>query len=305
MTKINVVVPTGENALVELVRYFDAYDKKYLVYTLNEKDEQGFVKLYVAKVTNTNGVIGEFIDDDNEWKLVKDEFKKIIGENSDSGKTSANDLNPNEINNINIKGHRVIKLMETYVNLLSANQKTFVSETPSMPTNNFEMPNVNPYEAPSAPTNNFEVPNVNPYEAPSAPTNNFEMPNTNPYETPSTPTNNFEMPNVNSYEAPSAPTNNFEMPNVNSYEAPSAPTNNFEMPNVNPYEAPSAPTNNFEMPNVNPYEAPSASTNNFEELYNDMKARFERCNAELEKVTNENVELRIKLDDILEILNEN
>ena len=40
-------------------------------------------------------------------------------------------------------------------------------------------------------------------------------------------------------------------------------------------------------------------------MYNELKEKYDRCNAELEKVTNENIELRIKIDDIREILNEN
>ena len=126
MTRLSVILPTGEKVDAEIVRYFDAYGKKYLVYTLNEKDEQGFVKLYVAKVNGTpKALIGEFIEDDNEWSVLKSEFKKIIGENGDSGRTSANDMNPAELENVNVRGHRIIKLMEYYVNLLGDNKKEF------------------------------------------------------------------------------------------------------------------------------------------------------------------------------------
>ncbi len=217
MMKINAIIPTGETASVGLVRYFEAYGKKYFVYTLNEKDEQGFVKLYVCKVNNG---IGEFIDDDGEWKSIKDEFKKIIGENSENNSTTANDLNPRELANINVKGHRVIKLMENYVNSLSANQKEFGQGSEAAAT-------------------------------------------------PAAPVNNFEMPSMPSFDAPAAPANNFKIPSMPSFDVPAAPANNFE------------------------------------QMYNELKEKFDRCNAELERITNENVELRIKLDDIREILNEN
>ena len=266
MTKIGVIVPTGEKLEVEIVRFFEAYGKKYLVYTLNEKDEQGFVKLYVARIEETSDatgtqktLIGSFIDDDNEWKVVKDEFKKIISENSDGGTTTVNDLNPMDLANINIKGNRVIKLMESYVNLLGANQKQFAAPaapaTPVAP----EIPVVeNP--APSAPI----FPEMPAYQAPAAPAAPVE-----PVSATPAPDFGYSAP---SYSAPATP-----FPEVPSYQAPTAP--------VEPIPA-----------------APAA---NYEEMYNELKEKFDRCNAELEKVTNENIELRIKIDDIREILNEN
>lgn len=272
MIKIGVVVPTGEKSEVEVVRFFEAYGKKYLVYTLNEKDEQGFVKLYVARIDETadKALVGNFIDDDNEWKVVKDEFKKIIGENSDSGKTSANDLNPFDLANIDIKGNRVIKLMESYVNLLSANQKQFEQPAPAAP----EAPAMDfGYQAPVMPEPTMpEAPafaGVPPYSAPEA---------------PAAPVADF------GYSAPKAPVAPEPAP---SYQAP-----------VTPFpQMPEYPRTDSPMEPIAP-EAPAAS-GNYEEMYNELKEKFDRCNAELEKVTNENIELRIKIDDIREILNEN
>ena len=300
MKKISVVIPTGEKVEADLVRFFEAYGKKYLVYTLNEKDEQGFVKLYVARVEETSDatgtqhvLIGEFIEDDNEWKSVKDEFKKIIGENNDSGSTSVNDLNPANLANINVRGQRVIKLMESYVNLLGANQKQFSAETPAMNTAPQSAPSMNfDYQAPSAA---FPEPPI--YQAPSAPAVN-PAPQSAPsmnfdYQAPSAA---FPEPPI--YQAPSAPAVNPAPQSAPAMDfgVPTPSTPNFD------YQAPSVP---FPEPPV--YQAPSApaSGNNYEAMYNDLKAKFDRCNAELEKVTNENIELRIKIDDIREILNEN
>ena len=252
MKKINVIIPTGEKIEADLVRYFEAYGKKYLVYTLNEKDEQGFIKLYVARVEDATGatgtqkvLTGNFVEDDNEWKAVKDEFKKIISENSD-GVTKVNDLNPNGLNGINVKGHRVIKLMESYVNLLSANQREFAEETKAQ-SEMFSMPQ------------NFEFD----YQKPSSfPETSFGQ---------ETKTKDF------GYQAPS-----FDFNPQPSYQN-------------NTYEAPS-----YSAPAMEPVKS-----NNYEEMYNELKAKFDRINTELEKVTNENIELRIKIDDIREILNEN
>ncbi len=285
MTKIGVIVPTGEKAEVEIVRFFDTYGKKYLVYTLNEKDEQGFVKLYVARIdeasdpTGTQKVLtGSFIDDDNEWKVVKDEFKKIIGENSDGGTTTANDQDPAALANVNIKGNRVIKLMESYVKLLSANQKEFAA--PAAPAGPAPV-------IPEAPA--FDIP------APSAP----EMPQATPFP---------EMP---AYTAPATPVDPIPAVPVEATpvvpETPVAPAPDFGYPA--PEAAPSFPEPTSPFPEMPAYTAPApaapAATGNYEQMYNELKEKFDRCNAELEKVTNENIELRIKIDDIREILNEN
>lgn len=281
MTKIGVTIPTGEKVEAEIVRFFDAYGKKYLVYTLNEKDEQGFVKLYVAKVDGApKALVGSFIEDDNEWKVVKDEFKKIIGENSDSGSTTANDLNPSDLENVNVRGNRVIKLMESYVNLLSANQKQFTAPVaPAQP--------VTPEPSPMG--FGYPMPGM---EAAYQPT---------PEPTPSVP--EPEMP-----QAPVFP----GMPPYQAPVQPEMPTMDFERQSFGPkptYQEPMTP-----FPQMPEYTAPVESvqpaptmpaSSNYEQMYNDLKEKFDRCNAELEKVTNENIELRIKIDDIREILNEN
>ena len=278
MTKIGLTIPTGEKVEAEIVRFFMAYEKRYLVYTLNEKDDQGFVKLYVAKVDGApKALVGGFIEDDNEWKVVKDEFKKIIGENSDSGSTSANDLNPSDLENIDVKGNRVIKLMESYVNLLSANQKKFAA--PAV------------HEAP-APNFGYQAPDMA-ASKPAVPESSFD------FATPSTPAPAAPtapaFPDVPSYQAPAeSSVSGFGFPAPGSgYQAPSSPFP--EMPDYPRVETPMAPA----------AAAAPASSANYEEMYNDLKAKFDRCNAELEKVTNENIELRIKIDDIREILNEN
>ena len=243
MTKISVFAPTGEKVEADLVRFFEAYAKKYLVYTLNEKDEQEYVKLYVSRIdTGADGKnFGEFIEYNDEWGNVKDEFKKMITNNG----AGVNDIDPIEIANINIKGHRIIKLLQTNVDALSANQKQFAVKAEPVS----EAMNV-PGPAPEIPS--FEEP------APAQPDFGFQ-----------------ETPQPTPQPAPS-----FEVPKP----FPETPTY------VSPIE------------NAVPAAAPA---NNYEQMYNELKVKYERCSAELEKVTNENIDLRIKIDDIREILDEN
>ncbi len=247
MTKINITIPTGEKVDAQLVRFFEAYGKKYLVYTLNEKDEQGYVKLYVARVdeaADTKTVAGEFIEYDEEWTNVKNEFKKMISANGEN----VNDLNPADLNGINVRGQRVIKLMEGHVNSLSANQKQFVATAPS---------------APQAPTMDFS----------------FQQP---------------VMPEVPQAPVEPAPQSTF----APTFDQPASP-----YPSMSDYNA--IPSYVQEATPQNETPVQPVASNNYEEMYNELKTKFDRINAELEKVTNENIELRIKIDDIKEILNEN
>lgn len=53
-------------------------DKKYIVYTFNEVDENDMIKLYVAILNDKDGVYSlENITDSDEWIKVKDAMRKI------------------------------------------------------------------------------------------------------------------------------------------------------------------------------------------------------------------------------------
>ena len=265
MTKINVVAPTGEKVEAELVRFFEAYGKKYLVYTLNEKDEQEYVKLYVSRIdSGADGrPFGEFIEYNDEWDNVKTEFKKMIT----NGGNGVNDVNPAEVANITIKGHRIIKLLQTNVDSLSANQKQF-APAPA---------------APAQPDFGFDVP-----VAPAQP--DFGMPTPAP-AAPAQPAFGFDAP-----VAPAQP--DFGMPTP-APAAPAQPDFGFDAPAPFPATEPA-----YQSPIATMAQNATPAATNYEQMYNDLKVKFDRCSAELEKVTNENIDLRIKIDDIREILNE-
>ena len=53
-------------------------DKKYIVYTFNEVDENDMIKLYVAILNDKDGVYSlKNITDSDEWIKVKDAMRKI------------------------------------------------------------------------------------------------------------------------------------------------------------------------------------------------------------------------------------
>ncbi|HHW68805.1 MAG TPA: DUF1292 domain-containing protein [Tenericutes bacterium] len=128
MDNVIVVGTNNEKANIFVVRYFEYNNKKYLIYTLNEKDETGYVKLYVSKVVEQNGtVFANGINDEEEWTEIKDLIKIIIKEVRDGELKSARDLNPSVLNNAVIVDFRAFKLVANIVDILSTN-KNIVEE---------------------------------------------------------------------------------------------------------------------------------------------------------------------------------
>jgi len=81
------VINNGINQTVELISYFELVNtgKKYLFYTLNEKVENGLVKMYAASASNvgTTFTLDNDMTDD-EWTTLKMVMKTILTGGSDS-----------------------------------------------------------------------------------------------------------------------------------------------------------------------------------------------------------------------------
>ena len=119
MNGIVVQKSNGESINITVIRYFRLNNFDYLVFSLNEIDDGGYVKLYISKIVNGLGVT---IDDDVEWNLVKDTIKDIIKRNKDGIPVGVNDLNETNISQIKIENQKVFKLNDSLLQLLSANK---------------------------------------------------------------------------------------------------------------------------------------------------------------------------------------
>lgn len=78
--KFVVVDDSGTKKDAERLSIFklNESDKKYIVYTFNEVDENDMIKLYVAVLKDKDGVYSlENITDSDEWIKVKDAMRKI------------------------------------------------------------------------------------------------------------------------------------------------------------------------------------------------------------------------------------
>lgn len=143
MNGVTVQKNSGEAININVVRYFELNGFNYLIFSLNEIDDGGYVKLYISKIING---VGNTITDDVEWNLVKDTIKDIIKRNKDGIPNGISDLNETVLSNIIINDQKVFKLNDSLLQLLSANKSVktvndiVVEETIDDISSNLEQP---------------------------------------------------------------------------------------------------------------------------------------------------------------------
>jgi hypothetical protein len=125
MYNINVLSELGENLTISVVRFFSAMNNMYLIHSLNEKDEAGYIKLYVSKKVDNNFVK---VEDENEWNQLKELIKVIVKEAKDNALLSVEDLDYKKITGLMISSSRVFKLTEQVTEMLGLNKKQFNEE---------------------------------------------------------------------------------------------------------------------------------------------------------------------------------
>lgn len=119
MNGVNVQNANGEIININVIRYFKLNGFDYLVFSLNEIDDGGYVKLYISKIVDG---IGMSITDDVEWNLIKDTIKDVIKRNKEGISLGIEDLSENNISQIKINDQKVFKLNDSLLQLLSANK---------------------------------------------------------------------------------------------------------------------------------------------------------------------------------------
>lgn len=77
---MSIVNEDGSVEQVEVILAFEFKDnkKEYVVYTRNEKDDNGNVTVYVSNIDRTSGdpkLMG--VDDETEWNRIKDVLREL------------------------------------------------------------------------------------------------------------------------------------------------------------------------------------------------------------------------------------
>lgn len=125
MEKINLFDINNKRVQVFLVRFFKYNNDKYLIYTLNEQDMKGYVKLYLVKVIQDFGrCMSYHISDNEEWKHTQVILKNILSELKYNKPRAFEDLNTNLINGMRVEKTRVFKFEKSLVDLLASSTST-------------------------------------------------------------------------------------------------------------------------------------------------------------------------------------
>ncbi|MDD2180851.1 MAG: hypothetical protein PHW32_00535 [Bacilli bacterium] len=157
MERINLVNVNNEILNANVIRYFALNNSNYLIYSLNEVDEQNYVKLYAIKVDSQNGVmVSSNVTDENDWLAIKELIKVIIRGNK-NGVAEVADLNYNELESLQVTENRVFKLSKQLTELLSANKKEFVVQQPQV---ELEPVTIEPIQTPEVSFEPVSTPNL-------------------------------------------------------------------------------------------------------------------------------------------------
>lgn len=79
--KITITNENGQTIEAEKIAVFEIPDfgRKYIIYTFNDVDPNGLVKLNVGQLVEENGTSSlKTIETDEEWTRIKDVMREII-----------------------------------------------------------------------------------------------------------------------------------------------------------------------------------------------------------------------------------
>lgn len=96
----------------EKIRYIEYQGIKYIIYTLNEVDEEDYEKLYMNKIVENE----EDLISDNNWNELKNIIPTIVREIKNNEFVTFKDLDINEIDKVNKDYSRAFKLKVDIIN---------------------------------------------------------------------------------------------------------------------------------------------------------------------------------------------
>lgn len=99
----------GNAAIAKIVRYIKLDGLKYIIYSLNEIDEEEYEKLYVNKLEDNN------IIEIDEWVKFKKAIPMIVKSIKADAIDSFEDLSINDINDIDTTNYKAFKLKKDIV----------------------------------------------------------------------------------------------------------------------------------------------------------------------------------------------
>ena len=118
----------GQKFDVEVVRYFSKGNNKYLIFSLDEKDNNGYVQLYLTKVEDVDGTyVMSNVTDEKEWREFRDSIQQIVNNNK-AGIPNNDYLDVKKLNGSTVAEFRIFKLKDEVSKVLSLKDKVEKTE---------------------------------------------------------------------------------------------------------------------------------------------------------------------------------
>ena len=111
MKKVYVMDNRGREKVADKIAYFKVEDKKYFIYTLNEIDSEGYLKLYIKQLENGEDV--EILD--IEWEHVRGIVQEVLRQMRDGVIETYEMLDFDDVTEVMESGARVFKLKQEIV----------------------------------------------------------------------------------------------------------------------------------------------------------------------------------------------
>lgn len=134
MEKVYIMDNRGRETVAYKVRYLNFNGNNYFIYTLNEIDADGYVKLYLKKIIEN----GEVEISLNEWDSIKASIPIIVKEIKNNDIKSFRNLSMRQINEIMDGFSKVFKLKKDIVELITY-EEPVVDEIPKFEVNDDEV----------------------------------------------------------------------------------------------------------------------------------------------------------------------
>jgi len=124
----------GQKFDVDIIRYFKENGNKYLIFSMDEVDGNGYLQLYVSRIEDFGGKYNMLnITDDNEWDNFKKAIHNIVNNNR-AGIPNNSDLDFKPLEGTVINQFRIFKLKKDVAETLSQNKKPQGVEVATIPT---------------------------------------------------------------------------------------------------------------------------------------------------------------------------
>lgn len=116
----NLTVVSGQDNLNgEKIRFIKYKNIKYIIFTLNEQDEEGYEKVYMNKIFDKE----EDIISDSDWANLKGVIPTIVKQIRSNNITEFEDLDLNEVEKVNLNYSKAFKLKVNIVDSIKKEDK--------------------------------------------------------------------------------------------------------------------------------------------------------------------------------------